>query len=148
MRQFIRIARQSAAVILVVTALSFSCLMTVEAYQARFTGIVTEVFYDLTHFTLFSFWSEDMGLGEIEFGCLPDGMHEVECSSPSENAVLANITLLLPETAVEVFFQALSVPVQQARKAGHLFAGLPEIDGLQVHQGHKFPKPDSFSETP
>lgn len=78
MRQFMRIARQSAAVILVVISLSFSCLMTVEAYRAKFIEIVTEVFYDLTHFTLFSSWSEDMGLGEIEFNYLPDGMHEVE----------------------------------------------------------------------
>ena len=35
MRQFMRIARQTAAVILIVVSLSFSCLMTVEAYRTR-----------------------------------------------------------------------------------------------------------------
>ena len=54
MRQFMRIARQTAVVILVVVSLSFSCLMTVEAYRAKFIEVVTEVFYDLTHFTFFS----------------------------------------------------------------------------------------------
>ena len=78
MRQFMRIARQTAVVILVVVSLSFSCLMTVEAYRAKFIEVVTEVFYDLTHFTFFSSWSGDMGLGEIEFSYLPDGMAEVQ----------------------------------------------------------------------
>ncbi len=78
MRQFMRIARQTAAAILIVVSLSFSCLMTVEAYRAKFIEIVTEVFYDLTHFTFFSSWSEDMGLGGIEFSYLPDGMAEVQ----------------------------------------------------------------------
>lgn len=78
MRQFMRIARQTAVVILVVVSLSFSCLMTVEAYRAKFIEVVTEVFYDLTHFTFFSSWSGDIGLGEIKFGYLPDGMVEVQ----------------------------------------------------------------------
>ena len=73
-----RIARQAAAVILIVVSLSFSCLMTVEAYRAKFIEIVTEVFYDLTHFTFFSSWSGNMGLREIEFSYLPDGMVEVQ----------------------------------------------------------------------
>lgn len=78
MRQFMRIARQTAAVILIVVSLSFSCLMTVEAYRAKFIEVVTEVFYDLTHFTFLSSWSGDVGLGKIEFGYLPDGMAEVQ----------------------------------------------------------------------
>lgn len=78
MRQFMRITRQTAAAILIVVSLSFSCLMTVEAYRAKFIEIVTEVFYDLTHFTFFSSWSGDMGLGKIEFSYLPDGMVEVQ----------------------------------------------------------------------
>ena len=73
-----RIARQTAAVILIVVSLSFSCLMTVEAYRAKFIEVVTEVFYDLTHFTFLSSWSGDVGLGKIEFGYLPDGMAEVQ----------------------------------------------------------------------
>lgn len=78
MRQFMRIAKQAAAVILIVVSIGFSCLMTVEAYRAKFIEIVTEVFNDLTHFTFFSSWSDDMGLGEIEFSYLPDGMAEVQ----------------------------------------------------------------------
>lgn len=77
MRQFMRIARQTAAVILVVVSLSFSCLMTVEAYRAKVIEVVTEIFYDLTHFSFFSSWNGDVGLDEIEFGYLPDNMEEI-----------------------------------------------------------------------
>lgn len=77
MRQFIRIAKQSIAVILVAISLGFSCLMSAEAYRTKFIEIVTEVFYDLTHFTFFSSWSGYTELGKIEFSYLPDGMDEV-----------------------------------------------------------------------
>ena len=87
MRQFMRIARQTAVVILVVVSLSFSCLMTVEAYRAKFIEVVTEVFYDLTHFTFFSSWSGDIGLGEIKFGYLPDGMVECNTNGTSKNTI-------------------------------------------------------------
>lgn len=78
MRQFMKIARQTAAAILIVVSLSFSCLMTVEAYRAKVIEVVTEIFYDLTHLSFFSSWSGDAGIGEIKFGYLPDGMSEVQ----------------------------------------------------------------------
>ena len=98
MRQFMRIARQTAVVILVVVSLSFSCLMTVEAYRAKFIEVVTEVFYDLTHFTFFSSWSGDIGLGEIKFGYLPDGMVEVQRES-YEQLPSNTVSISLPEYA-------------------------------------------------
>lgn len=77
-RKALRIARQTAAAVLIVATLSFSCLMTVEAYRAKFIEVITEVFYDLTHFSIFSSWQGDTELGEIEFNYLPDGMDEVQ----------------------------------------------------------------------
>lgn len=78
MRKALQIARQTAAAVLIVATISFSCLMTVEAYRAKLIEVITEVFYDLTHFSFFSSWQGDMELGEIEFNYLPDGMDEVQ----------------------------------------------------------------------
>lgn len=77
MKQFLSAAKKIAVVVLVVATISFSGLMTVEAYRAKLIEVITEVFYDLTHFTFFSSWSGDVGLGEIEFSYLPVGMTEV-----------------------------------------------------------------------
>ena len=72
-----QIARQTAAAILITATIGFSCLMTVEAYRAKFIEVITEVFYDLTHYRFFSSWQSDTELGEIEFGYLPKGMDEI-----------------------------------------------------------------------
>ena len=77
MRRALQIARQTAAAILITATIGFSCLMTVEAYRARFIEVITEVFYDLTHYRFFSSWQSDTELGEIEFGYLPKGMDEI-----------------------------------------------------------------------
>lgn len=77
MRRALQIARQTAAAILITATIGFSCLMTVEAYRAKFIEVITEVFYDLTHYRFFSSWQSDTELGEIEFGYLPKGMDEI-----------------------------------------------------------------------
>ncbi|OKZ97094.1 MAG: hypothetical protein BHV90_20735 [Clostridiales bacterium 42_27] len=66
MRKALQIARQTAAAILIAATLSFSCLMTVEAYRAKFIEVITEVLYDLTHFSFFSSWQDDTELAESE----------------------------------------------------------------------------------
>ena len=53
MRKALQIARQTAAAILIAATLSFSCLMTVEAYRAKFIEVITEVLYDTLQFLLF-----------------------------------------------------------------------------------------------
>lgn len=85
MRKALQIARQTAAVILIAATISFSCLMTVEAYRAKFIEVITEVFYDLTHYRFFSSWhQDDTELGEIEFSYLPNGISEVRREVLSE----------------------------------------------------------------
>ena len=84
MRKALQIARQTAAAILIAATLSFSCLMTVEAYRAKFIEVITEVFYDLTHFSFFSSWHDDTELAEIEFSYLPEGINEVRRETLSE----------------------------------------------------------------
>lgn len=68
--------KRAVAIIAIVCALSFSGLMTVEAYRAKFIEFVTEVFYDLTHFSFTSSWGGDPELNELEFGYLPSGMEQ------------------------------------------------------------------------
>ncbi len=59
--------------------------MTVEAYRAKFIEVITEVFYDLTHYRFFSSWhQDDTELGEIEFSYLPNGISEVRREVLSE----------------------------------------------------------------
>lgn len=84
MRKALQIARQTAAAILIAATLSFSCLMTVEAYRAKFIEVITEVLYDLTHFSFFSSWQDDTELAEIEFSYLPEGINEVRRETLSE----------------------------------------------------------------
>lgn len=69
--------KRIAIVVLIIVIPSFSGLMTVKAYRAKFIEVITEVFYDLTHFNFFSSWSGDTELGEIELNYLPDGMVEI-----------------------------------------------------------------------
>ena len=76
-KQLMSAAKKIAVVVLVVATISFSGLMTVEAYRAKFIEVITEVFYDLTHFSFFSSWQGDTELGEIKFSYLPEGMDEV-----------------------------------------------------------------------
>lgn len=84
MKQLISSAKRIAVVILVVATISFSGLMTVEAYRAKFIEVVTEVFYDLTHFSFFSSWQGDTELGGIQFSYLPEGMNEIRRETLSD----------------------------------------------------------------
>ena len=71
-------AKRIAAAMLIFTTLSFSVLMSVEAYREKFIETVTEVLYDLTHFSFFSTWNDSTKIGEITFGYLPEGMVEID----------------------------------------------------------------------
>ena len=77
----IHMMRRTAAILLVVTAVSFSCLMTVDAYRERFIEIVTHVFHELTDYR---FSAEIPGLqsetelGVISLGFIPNGMDKAD----------------------------------------------------------------------
>lgn len=75
-RRTISRLKRVVAIIAIVFVVSFSGLMTVEAYRAKFIEFVSEIFYDLTHFSFTSSWGGDSELGELEFGYLPSGMEE------------------------------------------------------------------------
>ena len=77
MRKIVSTAKQVAVVALIISMIGFSCLMTVEAYRKKFIEVITEVFYDLTHFNFSSAWSNGTGFLEMEVSYLPDGMVEV-----------------------------------------------------------------------
>lgn len=77
-RKMVLAAKRIAAAMLIFTTLSFSVLMSVEAYREKFIETVTEVLYDLTHFRFFSTWNDSTKIGEITFGYLPEGMVEID----------------------------------------------------------------------
>lgn len=77
-RKMVLAAKRIAAAMLIFTTLSFSVLMSVEAYREKFIETVTEVLYDLTHFSFFSTWSGNVKMGDISFHYLPDGMVEID----------------------------------------------------------------------
>ena len=52
--------------------------MSVEAYREKFIETVTEVLYDLTHFSFFSTWNGSTKIGETTCGYLPEGMVEID----------------------------------------------------------------------
>ena len=70
-------SKRLAAAMLILAILSFSALMSVEAYREKFFETVTEVLYDLTHFSFFSTWNGSTKIGETTFGYLPEGMVEI-----------------------------------------------------------------------
>ncbi len=78
MRKYAAMAKKVAAVALIVFAVGFSGLMTVEACRAKLVEVITEVFRDLTQFSFSSSRDPGLELGEIEFSYLPDGVVEIE----------------------------------------------------------------------
>lgn len=77
----IHMMRRAAAILLVVATVSFSCLMTVDAYREKFIEIVTHVFHELTDYR---FSAEIPGLqsetelGVISLGFIPNGMDKAD----------------------------------------------------------------------
>lgn len=77
----IHMVRRTAAILLVVATVSFSCMMTVEAYREKFIEIVTHVFHELTDYR---FSAELPGsqieteLGMISLGFIPNGMDRAD----------------------------------------------------------------------
>ena len=78
----IHMMRRTAAILLVVATISFSCVMTVDAYREKFIEIVTHVFHELTdyHFSKESTSSTPIktDLGVISLGFMPDGMDRTD----------------------------------------------------------------------
>ena len=81
--KIIRGLRRVAAIILVVGILSFSGLMTVEAYREKVIEVVVQVFHDLTNYQFASEkndTAQSVELPEITFQYIPDGMEKIEDS--------------------------------------------------------------------
>lgn len=79
--RMIRGLRRVAAIILVIGILSFSGLMTVEAYREKVIEVITQVFHDLTNYRFISEESDSeqhVDLPDITFQYIPDGMEKVE----------------------------------------------------------------------
>lgn len=78
----IHMMRRTAAILLVVATISFSCAMTVDAYREKFIEIVTHVFHELTDYR-FSTESTSSSpvkteLGVISLGFIPNGIDQTD----------------------------------------------------------------------
>lgn len=79
MRRVVRYARNAAVFVLVVLTVTFSGLMTVEAYRIAVIDTITRIFHEFTEFRYTSEVSaEDAEFPEVSFDYLPDGMVESE----------------------------------------------------------------------
>lgn len=79
MRRMVRYARNAAVFVLVVLTVTFSGLMTVEAYRIAVIDTITRIFHEFTEFRYTSEVSaEDAEFPEVSFGYLPEGMVEAE----------------------------------------------------------------------
>lgn len=79
MRHFVLMTKRVAAIALVISVLSFSGLMTVEAYRVKFIEIVTEVFNNTINFIITP--KDSSGTGHVEdviFGYLPEDLVEID----------------------------------------------------------------------
>ena len=77
----IHIMRRIAAILLVAVTVSFSCLMTVDAYREKFIEIVTHVFHELTDYRFnaeVSGSQSETELGVISLGFIPNGMEKTD----------------------------------------------------------------------
>lgn len=85
----ISISKRAAVVAFAILTVSFSCLMCVEAYRAKFIEVITEIFEDLTQFSFSSSFAAPTELGELTFDYLPDGISEVYRESGPQNRSLS-----------------------------------------------------------
>lgn len=75
----LRYARRAAAFALVFLALSFSCLMTVDAaFRKQVIQVVVQVFQEGTYFYYDASESTSQEVGEFRLTYLPNGMKEVQ----------------------------------------------------------------------
>lgn len=131
-RKIFLTAKRITAAVLVLTMLSFSGLMTLEAYREKFIEMITEVMDDLTHFKIFSSWNESIRMGEIIFGYLPEGMSEVErmCDEETQGQIIyfedldgkqlrIDIQLVTEETDYEIILDTELVDSTKVDIAGN-----------------------------
>lgn len=78
MSALVRAAKRAAVVVIMIFGITFSSLMTVQAYREKVIQIITEIFEDLTSFRFFSDNSPSDEFSPVSFGYLPAGLKETE----------------------------------------------------------------------
>lgn len=110
--KIIRGLRRVAAIILVVGILSFSGLMTVEAYRERVIEVVVQVFHDLTNYRFVPeerSTAQSVELPEITFQYIPDGMKQVK------DTVSNKFRYILYESKDGDFFELTQAVIDECR---------------------------------
>lgn len=77
----IHMMRRTATILLIVATISFSCLMTVDAYREKFIEIVTHVFHEVTDYRFSAETSNsriETELGAILPCFMPDGLDKAD----------------------------------------------------------------------
>ena len=74
----VRAAKRVAVIVIMIFGITFSGLMTVQAYREKVIQIITRIFDDLTSFRFFSDSSPSPEFSPVSFGYLPIGMKEIE----------------------------------------------------------------------
>lgn len=76
--QAVLIAKRVAIVVLMSTLVTFSSLMTVEAYREKVIEVITQVFHEFTDYHFVSSSADDT-LPSVIFGYVPEGMEQTKC---------------------------------------------------------------------
>lgn len=89
-KKIVFMAKRVAVFLLISSTLTFSCLMSVEAFRMKVIEIVTEVFEDLTHFSFLSPAESLDEMGDLTFTYLPEEMERVGLEK-DDNALVQRV---------------------------------------------------------
>lgn len=91
MRRMVTMAKRVAIFVLITSTITFSCLMTVEAFREKVIAFVTEVFEDMTEFRFFSSAETTDDMGKLTLTYVPEGMEEIyseESDAPPSRIII------------------------------------------------------------
>lgn len=107
-KRTLRYLKQTVAAILAIAVLSFSGLMTVEAYRERVIEIVIHVFNELTHYHFASnnIDTNEIILPDVFFEYIPEGMQQTDDRTTKNNR-----RYILYEDSTSRFFEFTQRPI-------------------------------------
>ena len=107
-RKILFMAKRVAVFLLISSTLTFSCLMSVEAFRMKVIEIVTEVFEDLTHFSFLSPAESLDEMGDLTFTYLPEEMEQVGLEK-DDNALVQRVYFEDTENVAEWEFTSSDI---------------------------------------
>lgn len=143
LNRILRYIKQTVAAVLIVTAISFGGLMTVEACREKVIEVIIYVFNELTNYRFSSEKTEsnEIVLPEIIFGFVPEGMRECE-----NRITASNRRYILYEDDNEGFFELTQQPISSGGTYGMILDtedAIYETVNINGNEAYAKEKPDN-----